>query len=101
MNYFSRATSAFILTASLLLSSVAAVAQTQDTKQADPAAKTTQTQSEQKDPKEQKKTEPAATQPVATVAKSNKPLSTDEDPAMIGKRNINHGIIAKMSGSTE
>jgi len=32
---------------------------------------------------------------------SNKPLSVNEDPAMIGKRNINKGIIAKMSGSTE
>ncbi|HYK21028.1 MAG TPA: M48 family metallopeptidase [Pyrinomonadaceae bacterium] len=98
MNYFSRATSAFILTASLLVSSVVVFAQTPDTKQSDQTAKTTQTQS---DPKEQKKTEPATTQPAATVAKSNKPLATNEDPAMIGKRNINTGIIAKMSGSTE
>ena len=98
MSNFSRATSALVLTASLLVSSVAVFAQTPETKQADPAAKTTQSQS---DPKEQKKTEPAATQPAATVAKSNKPLATNEDPAMIGKRNINSGIIAKMSGSTE
>jgi predicted Zn-dependent protease len=95
MNNFSRATSAFVLTASLLVSSVAAVAQTPDTKQADPAAKASQTQTEQKP--EQKKTQPAAT----TTAKSNKPLSTNEDPNMIGKRNINSGLIAKMSGSTE
>lgn len=91
MNNFSRATSAFVLTVSLLVSSVAAVAQEPAAKQADQAPKTTQTQPEQK-----------KTQPVATAtAKSNKPLSTNEDPNMIGKRNINSGIIAKMSGSTE
>src|SRR5256714_4511819 len=32
---------------------------------------------------------------------NGRPLSTDEDPAMIGRRNINHGIIAHMSGSLE
>jgi len=100
MNNFSRATSAFVLTASLLVSSVAAVAQTSTTKQSDPAANTSQTTTEQKAEQkpEQKKTQPAA---ATTSAKSNKPLSTNEDPDMIGKRNINTGIIAKMSGSTE
>src|ERR1043165_8907464 len=54
MNNFSRATSAFVLTASLLLSSVAAVAQTPATKPADDAQKTTtQTQSDQKAPADQ------------------------------------------------
>src|SRR5829696_8203594 len=100
MNNFSRATSAFVLTASLLVSSVAAVAQTSTTKQSDPAANTSQTTTEQKAEQKpaQKKTQPAA---ATTSAKSNKPLSTNEDPDMIGKRNINTGIIAKMSGSTE
>src|SRR5215208_2889705 len=100
MNNFSRATSAFVLTASLLVSSVAAVAQTSTTKPSDPAANTSQTTTEQKAEQkpEQKKTQPAA---ATTSAKSNKPLSTNEDPNMIGKRNINTGIIAKMSGSTE
>lgn len=103
MNNFSRATSAFVLTASLLLSSVAAVAQTTTaTKPAGDAQTTTsqQTTSDQKqaDPKaEAQKATPA---PVA-VKTSNKPLSTNENPDMIGKRNINTGIIAKMSGSTE
>ena len=102
MNNFSRATSAFVLTASLLASSVAAVAQTSTatTKPAEQTQKTSQTQTEQKAPEqkaEQKKTTPAAT----TTARSSKPLSTNEDPNMIGKRNINSGIIAKMSGSTE
>jgi beta-barrel assembly-enhancing protease len=91
MNNFSRATSAFILTASLLASSVAAVAQTKPAEQQ--AEKTSQTQAAKPDEKK--------TQPAATTAKSNKPLSTNEDPAMIGKRKINSGIIASMSGSTE
>ena len=103
MNNFSRATSAFVLTASLLVSSVAAVAQTPAAKPADNAQKTpTQTQSDQKAPATQKqadKNDKKAT--TTTTAKSNKPLSTNEDPSQIGKRQINSGIIAKMSGSTE
>ena len=102
MNYFSRATSALVLTASLLASSVAAVAQTSAKKPAEDAQKTSQTQT---DPKTEQKSEAQKAQPAATntatIPKSNKPLSTNEDPAMIGKRNINSGIIAKMSGSTE
>ncbi len=96
MNNFSRATSAFVLTASLLGSSVAAMAQTPTTKPADSAQKTSSTKTEAKEAKPEQK--PAAT---TTTAKSNKPLSTSEDPAMIGKRNINSGLIAKMSGSIE
>ena len=92
MNSFSRATSAFVLTASLLASSVAVAAQTTTTIPAG-GQKTTEAKTEAK--AEQK------TQTVVTPAKSNKPLSTNEDPAMIGKRKINSGIIASMSGSTE
>jgi predicted Zn-dependent protease len=107
MNNFSRATSAFVLTASLLMSSVAAVAQTSTTKSTDQTQKTTQTQSDPKSDQtqtatEQKTEQKAAAQPApAAVKSSGKPLSTNEDPNMIGKRNINTGIIAKMSGSTE
>src|SRR5689334_2423998 len=110
MNNFSRVTSAFVVTASLLLSSVAAVAQTQTpaTKPADDAQKTTQTTTDQKAPANQTSTDQsqadakkAAPVPAPVVHTSGKPLSTNEDPAMIGKRNINTGIIAKMSGSTE
>src|ERR1041385_6291749 len=111
MNNFSRATSAFVLTASLLMSSVAAVAQTTNTKSPDQTQKTTQTQTQtQSDQKsdqtqtapEQKTEQKAAAQPAPVPVKSSgKPLSTNEDPNMIGKRNINTGIIAKMSGSTE
>jgi len=102
MNNFSRATSAFVLTASLLASSVAALAQTPANQSADQTQKTTQTQTEQKQTTTEQKTDPkAAAQPAPTTVKSNKPLSTNEDPNMIGKRNINTGLIAKMSGSTE
>ncbi|HEU4932973.1 MAG TPA: hypothetical protein VFT48_12910, partial [Pyrinomonadaceae bacterium] len=79
MNNFSRATSAFVLTASLLVSSVAALAQTPDTKTADQAQKTSQTQTDQKQAQtEQKADSKAAEQkasPAAAVVKSNKPLS--------------------------
>ena len=100
MNNFSRATSALVLTASLLASSVAAVGQTSTTKTTEQEQKTSQTQTETKSPAADPKAEQKA-QPATTTAKStsNKPLSTNENPDMIGKRNINTGIIAKMSGS--
>jgi predicted Zn-dependent protease len=101
MNNFSRATSALVLTASLLASSVAAVGQTSTNKSTEQAQKTSQTQTteaKQAEAKTEPKAQPATT---TTTAKSNKPLSTNENPDMIGKRNINTGIIAKMSGSTE
>jgi len=102
MNFFSRSTSALFLATSLLASSIVAVGQT-STNSTDQTSKanTTQTDTKATDAKqaEAKKPQPATT--VAAVPKSTKPLATNEDPAMIGKRNINTGIIAKMSGSTE
>ena len=109
MNNFSRATSAFVLTASLLVSSVAAVAQTPAPKPAEqkPADQSAKTEAEAK-PAEDKKTDDKKAKATTTAttattaAKSNKPLTTNEDPAMIGKRNINGGIlIPKLSGSIE
>ncbi len=112
MNNFSRATSAFVLMASMLAGSVAAVGQTTTQKPTEPppdvpvlkktpaqtdAAKTTQT-STTPAPADKKQTDKRAT-PNLTAPK--KALSTNEDPAMIGKRNINGGLIGKMSGSTE
>src|SRR5213593_3115489 len=91
MNSFSRAITALGLASSLLAGSVAAVAQS--TKSTDPNQNSSTTQS---DPKTTQASTPA------TPAKSTKPLSTNEDPAMIGKRNINGGlIIPKLAGSTE
>jgi predicted Zn-dependent protease len=47
-------------------------------------------------------TQVAATQPAVGSGKPNaKPLAVDEDPAMIGKRKINSGLISKMSMSVE
>ena len=88
MNSFSRATTAVLLAVSLLASSFAVLAQT--TKSTEQGQTSTATQTDESKPKTQ-----------VAPASSGKPLSTNEDPAMIGKRNINTGIIAKMSGSTE
>lgn len=97
MNNFSRATSALVLTASLLMSSVAVVAQTSTQKPGEQAPKTTN-QKTSPEKSQEKQTESTNT----TIAKSSKPLSTNEDPAMIGKRNINGGfLIPKMAGSIE
>ena len=98
----SRITTAFILASALILSSIAGLAQTTQT----PAAtdKTTAAQEQtattaktdsKTDAKKDTKTPPPL------PASSNKTLSVNDDPNMIGKRNINKGIIAKMSGSTE
>jgi beta-barrel assembly-enhancing protease len=44
----------------------------------------------------------SAIRPTTIPSKTNtKPLSEDEDPALIGKRKINKGLIAKMSMSVE
>ena len=100
MNNFSRATSALVLTASLLVSSVAAVAQTSTPKPEEQAPKTTQTTQKASDEKKSEPAKPAKTTATST-SQNKKPLSPSEDPAMIGKRNINGGFIAKMSGSIE
>lgn len=44
---------------------------------------------------------PSATPAATPRSTNNRPLGVDEDPGMIGKRNINKGVIAKMSGSPE
>src|SRR6478735_3242035 len=121
MNIFSRATGAFLLAVSLLGSSTIALAQTTTTINPSAQKTTTQTQTQTSVPADAKV--PDATRPndtakspdatkqadakttqqtaVVTPAKSTKPLSTNEDPAMIGKRNINGGFIGKIAGGTE
>ena len=121
MNIFSRATGAFLLAVSLLGSSTIALAQTTTTINPNAQKTTTQTQTQTSVPADAKM--PDATKPadtakspdatkqadakttqqtaVVTPAKSTKPLSTNEDPAMIGKRNINGGFIGKIAGGTE
>jgi predicted Zn-dependent protease len=92
MNSFSRAITVLVLVTSMLASSLVAFAQTTQSTDQKQASTTTATQ-----------TDPKTTQTSAPTipARSNKPLATNENPDMIGKRNINGGIIAKMSGSTE
>ncbi len=92
MNSFSRFVTALVLAASLLAGSVASLAQTTDT-----TAKPQDTKETAHSTAPAKNDAPVA----AKTAASRKPLSVNEDPSMIGKRNINKGIIAKMSGSTE
>jgi predicted Zn-dependent protease len=98
MNSFSRALTALVLAASLLASSVAAAAQSTKSPEQNQTSNSTQ-----KDPNTTQATTPTttATNSSSTTAKSSKPLSVNENPDMIGKRNINGGIISKMSGSTE
>ena len=105
MNSFSRVATALLLAGSLLISSVATIAQTATTPppQEQASAKTEKEKASPKTEKEQAsaKTEKATPPSPTKAAGSSKPLSVNEDPSMIGKRNINKGIIAKMSGSTE
>jgi len=108
MNSFSRATTAFLLAVSLLASSLAALAQTTQSTEQSQNSKATQTdpsKATQTDPSKAAQTDPSKTTPQTQAPpapkSSGKPLSTNENPDLIGKRNINSGIIAKMSGSTE
>lgn len=102
MNSFSRVLTALVLTASLLASSLAVAAQTttapgQETTQPQTGPATQTAPASQTTPAKKEQPKPQT----ASSTKPPKPLSTNEDPAMIGKRNINGGFIAKMSGSTE
>ena len=111
MNNFSRAASALVLMASLMTSSMAAVGQTTTQKPSEPppdvpVLKKTPAQTDaaktQAPTTATKQTDKRATPNITpTSTATKKTLSTNEDPAMIGKRNINSGLIAKMSGSTE
>lgn len=91
MNNFSRVATALLLASSLFASSVRVIAQS------------TQSQEPAKSEAPAKKDEKKKAQEKASGTSTNpgKGLSTNENPNMIGKRNINKGIIAGMSGSTE
>ena len=90
-NKFSRTFTALSLVLSLWVGSVAAVAAPR--RQAPAGQK-----SEQKNKKSDDK---QAKEPQTVKVSSAKPLSEKEDPRMIGKRKINGGLIASMSGSLE
>jgi len=91
MNSFSRIATALLLVSSVLAGSIAGLAQTTQsgTQSQDQTANTTANNKDK------------AQQAPAATGGSKKALSVNEDPSLIGKRNINKGIIAKMSGSTE
>ena len=57
-------------------------------------------QSSTNQPQQENKTT-ATTQNVVATKQNTKPLGVDEDPAMIGKRKLNSGLISKMSMSVE
>lgn len=84
----SRAVIALGIAMSLWLTSVAAVAAPRRTQDKNTSS------SQQKD-------KDSTSQPASTQTARTKPLSTNEDPTMIGKRNINKGIWGKMAGGTE
>ncbi|HYN26607.1 MAG TPA: M48 family metallopeptidase [Pyrinomonadaceae bacterium] len=90
MNNFSRVATALLLASSLFASALRVIAQS--TQSQDPA-KSQATSKEDKKQAQEKAT--------STSTNPGRPLSTNENPNMIGKRNINKGIIAGMSGSTE
>ena len=101
MNSFSRIATALLLVSSLMAGSIASFAQSTQTATTTKAPAQTATAKEQTSgSKEASKKENQKITTQTAVAKK-KPLSVNEDPTLIGKRNINKGIISKMSGSTE
>jgi beta-barrel assembly-enhancing protease len=88
-----RALTALLLALSLWTSAIGVAAQQQ------PQTQPQEQQSKDKSAKEQKDQKTSAQ--TTPTKNAGKPLSKNEDPNMIGKRNINSGIISKMSGSLE
>src|SRR5687767_15933820 len=106
MNSFSRVATALLLVSSLMAGSIASFAQSTQTAPTTKAPaqvqeQTTTAKEQTAGSKDATKNETPKTTPQTAVARNKKPLSVNEDPMLIGKRNINKGIISKMSGSTE
>ena len=87
--YLSRAVIAVGLGASLWFGTISSFAAPQQTKDQDQSSKS---QTDQKS---------NSTQAPAQQASNRKPLSPNEDPEMIGKRNINKGLWGKLASGTE
>jgi hypothetical protein len=102
-NRFSRALTALVVVFGLWAGSLTALASTlpsprQTGQQRASAKQASGDEKAQKDQNGQKAGDDAdAAQPSPAPAGSGKPLSEKEDPRLIGKRNINKGIISKMS----
>src|SRR2546425_5209948 len=95
---FSRAATAIGIGASLWFGSIAALATPQ---QPQPQTKDQTTAQDQSTSQTDQKNQKSGTQAPQQTAANKKPLSTNDDPAMIGKRNINKGIWGKMAAGTE
>ncbi len=101
---FSRTFTALSLVLSLWVGTLAAVApQTQTTVQTPAGSqKSGANSTASKDAKDADKSKQGNAHATATAQPaSNKTLSTNEDPSLIGKRNINKGIISKMSSGVD
>src|SRR3984893_17189026 len=95
---FSRAVTAIGLGVSLWVSSIAALAAPQQPQTKDQSQGQNQPASTQAGQKDQ---DSSTAKAPAQQASNGKTLSTNEDPTMIGKRNINKGIWGKMAAGTE
>jgi predicted Zn-dependent protease len=90
-SYTSRSLISFALISVLFVSITGAVTAQQQTQN----SSSPQTQ-------QQAQVTPSSLKPAAILTKPNpRPLAEDEDPALIGKRKINSGVISKMSMSVE
>ena len=107
--HLSRAVIAFGLGASLWIASITAFGTPQQTKDQgqtkDQTTQQTQSSSQQNqsntsssDPAKPSSTSPA---PQTAPAKKGGPLPTNDDPEMIGKRNINKGLWGKLAAGTD
>src|SRR3984893_10387062 len=95
---FSRAVTAIGLGVSLWVSSIAALAAPQQPQTKDQSQGQSQPASSPSGQKDQNSSTAKAPEQQASNSKT---LSTNEDPTMIGKRNINKGIWGKMASGTE
>src|ERR1700732_3747221 len=100
---FSRAATAIGLGVSLWISTNAALAGQQQPKdQSQGQNQSAPAQTGQKDQSSGTTTKtPEQTKAPEQQASNTKPLSTNEDPTMIGKRNINKGLWGKIAAGTE
>src|SRR5437870_1026526 len=100
---FSRAVTATGLGISLWLGSIAGFAAPQQAQNPDQSTATAaQNQSTAQGTQNQKSDTAQNSQPAPTQQASNgKQLSTNDDPNMIGKRNINKGVWGRMAAGTE
>jgi hypothetical protein len=103
-NRFSRTLTALVVVLGLWSGSLTALASALPQQQAGQQTSAKQGSGDDKAQKDQKTGDDAAeaeAQPTPAPAGSGKPLSEKEDPRLIGKRNINKGFIAHMSGGLD